>query len=55
MYLFALFTAVADLEDPRKLLDQAVADMQADMAKMRSASAQVRSLLACFVTYQIHI
>ncbi|BDA50642.1 probable membrane-associated 30 kDa protein, chloroplastic [Coccomyxa sp. Obi] len=33
-------SAVADLEDPRKLLDQAVADMQADMVKMRSASAQ---------------
>ncbi|CAL8465047.1 g4582 [Coccomyxa elongata] len=35
-------SAVADLEDPRKLLDQAVADMRADMAKMRSASAQVQ-------------
>ena len=32
---------MAELEDPRKLLDQAVTDMQADMAKMRTASAQV--------------
>lgn len=36
--------AVAELEDPRKLLDQAVTDMQADLAKMRQASAQVNSL-----------
>lgn len=36
--------AVAELEDPRKLLDQAVADMQTDMAKMRAASAQVSML-----------
>lgn len=47
--MFCLCLAVADLEDPRKLLDQAVADMQADMAKMRSASAQVGDLLACSI------
>ncbi|KAK9917357.1 hypothetical protein WJX75_003500 [Coccomyxa subellipsoidea] len=35
-------SAMAELEDPRKLLDQAVTDMQADMAKMRTASAQVQ-------------
>lgn len=33
--------AVRELEDPRKLLDQAVTDMQADLVKMRQASAQV--------------
>lgn len=32
------------MEDPRKLLDQAVTDMQADLIKMRQTSAQVRSL-----------
>ncbi|KAK9826835.1 hypothetical protein WJX81_005598 [Elliptochloris bilobata] len=34
-------SAVRELEDPRKLLDQAVADMQADLIKMRQTSAQV--------------
>ena len=37
---------VRELEDPRKLLDQAVADMQADLVKMRQTSAQVRTLCA---------
>ena len=30
-----------ELEDPLKLLDQAVADMQSDLIKMRQAAAQV--------------
>ena len=34
---------VRELEDPRKMLDQAVADMQADLTKMRQAAAQARS------------
>ncbi len=34
---------VRELEDPRKMLDQAVADMQADLIKMRQAAAQARS------------
>ena len=35
--------AVRELEDPLKMLDQAVLDMQADMVKMRQAAAQVRA------------
>lgn len=35
--------AVRELEDPRKMLDQAVVDMQADLVKMRQAAAQARS------------
>ena len=30
-----------ELEDPLKLLDQAVTDMQTDLIKMRQAAAQV--------------
>ena len=42
MSLLAL-AAVRELEDPLKMLDQAVLDMQADMVKMRQAAAQVRA------------
>jgi hypothetical protein len=38
-----LHCVVRELEDPRKMLDQAVADMQADLIKMRQAAAQARS------------
>ncbi|CAK0787115.1 hypothetical protein CVIRNUC_010331 [Coccomyxa viridis] len=34
-------SAVAELEDPRRMLDQAVSDMRGDVAKMRQAGAQV--------------
>ena len=40
-----MHVAVGELEDPRKLLDQAVTDMRADVAKMRQASAQVYQVL----------
>jgi hypothetical protein len=33
--------AVSGLEDPEKMLDQTVNEMQADVIKMRQASAQV--------------
>lgn len=33
--------AVKELEDPLKMLDQAVVDMQTDLVKMRQAAAQV--------------
>lgn len=36
-----LGSAVKQLEDPRKMLDQAVNDMQADLMKMKEASNQV--------------
>ncbi len=32
---------MSSVEDPEKILDQAVADMQNDLIKMRQASAQV--------------
>jgi len=34
--------AVSNAEDPEKLLDQVVQDMQNDLIKMRQAAAQVR-------------
>ena len=36
-----LCCAVSSAEDPEKLLDQAVTDLQNDVIKMRQASAQV--------------
>lgn len=33
-------------EDPEKILEQAVQDMQGDLIKMRQASAQVRTHVA---------
>ena len=33
--------AVGELEDPRRMLDQAVTDMREDVTKMRQAAAQV--------------
>lgn len=35
--------AVKSLEDPRKMLDQAVSEMKEDLVKMRQASAEVMS------------
>ena len=35
--------AVKSLEDPRKMLDQAVGEMKEDLVKMRQASAEVMS------------
>ena len=35
------YTAVRQLEDPNKLLDTIVSDIQADLIKMRQASAEV--------------
>jgi phage shock protein A len=37
-----LLPAVSNAEDPEKLLDQVVNEMQEDLIKMRQASAQVR-------------
>lgn len=37
----ALFSAVSGMEDPEKMLEQTVNEMQADVIKMRQASAQV--------------
>ena len=36
-------TAAKSLEDPRKMLDQAVSEMREDLVKMRQASAEVMS------------
>lgn len=36
------FIAVTNAEDPEKLLDQVVTEMQEDLIKMRQAAAQVR-------------
>lgn len=36
-------TAAKKLEDPRKMLDQAVSEMKEDLVKMRQASAEVMS------------
>ena len=49
-----LCLAVRELEDPRKLLDQAVTDMQADLVKMRQASAQVFWSCSCCYCYALH-
>jgi phage shock protein A len=38
-----LLSAVSKAEDPEKILEQAVNDMQGDLIKMRQASAQVMS------------
>lgn len=35
-------TAVGGAEDPEKILDQAVNEMQSDLIKMRQSSAQAR-------------
>jgi hypothetical protein len=37
--------AVSNAEDPEKMLDQVVNEMQEDLIKMRQASAQVRFTL----------
>ncbi len=37
--------AVSAAEDPEKILDQAVADMQNDLIRLRQAAAEVRRLL----------
>jgi len=37
--------AVSKAEDPEKILEQSVNDMQGDLIKMRQASAQVRRYL----------
>ena len=39
--------AVGELEDPRRMLDQAVSDMREDVTKMRQAAAQVLQHLSC--------
>ncbi len=38
-----VLTAAKSLEDPRKMLDQAVSEMREDLVKMRQASAEVMS------------
>ena len=44
--LFASCHAVRQLEDPNKMLDTIVSDIQADLVKMRQASAEVRTTFA---------
>ena len=39
--------SVTKAEDPEKILEQAVVDMQGDLIKMRQASAQVSLVLPC--------
>jgi phage shock protein A len=39
---------VTAAEDPEKLLDTVVSEMQDDLIKMRQAAAQVRCSSACF-------
>ena len=39
----SVMSAAKSLEDPRKMLDQAVAEMKEDLVKMRQASAEVMS------------
>lgn len=41
-----MLLAVSSAEDPEKLLDQVVTEMQEDLIKMRQASAQVKA--GCF-------
>jgi hypothetical protein len=43
----AVSAAVSAAEDPEKLLDQVVNEMQEDLIKMRQASAQVRRDMCC--------
>lgn len=38
----AFVPAVSSVEDPEKVLDQAVEDMQNDLIKLRQAAAEVR-------------
>jgi phage shock protein A len=38
--------AVSAAEDPEKILDQAVEDMQNDLIRMRQAAAEVRFVLS---------
>lgn len=38
--------AVSSVEDPEKMLDQTVSEMQNDLIKMRQASAQARAHLS---------
>ena len=40
---FNLCFTVSGAEDPEKLLDQAVNEMQSDLVRLRQASAQVHS------------
>lgn len=43
---FAWFLCVvSSVEDPEKVLDQAVEDMQNDLIKLRQAAAEVRCLV----------
>ena len=39
--------SVSSVEDPEKMLEQTVNEMQTDLIKMRQASAQVRQAPAC--------
>jgi phage shock protein A len=39
------YVTVSSAEDPEKILDQAVRDMQEDLIKMRQAAAQVGSTI----------
>ena len=39
--------AVSSVEDPEKMLEQTVNEMQTDLIKMRQASAQVALVPAC--------
>jgi len=44
---------VSSVEDPEKMLEQTVNEMQSDLIKMRQASAQARprTLFLCYISY----
>ena len=45
--------SVSSVEDPEKMLEQTVNEMQSDLIKMRQASAQARprTLSLCYISY----
>lgn len=45
--------AVSQAEDPEKLLDQVVTEMQEDLIKMRQASAQVQQGCSCLLRHDV--
>ncbi len=48
-HLHGAAAAVSSAEDPEKLLDQVVTEMQEDLIKMRQASAQASAAGACMM------
>lgn len=50
----ALLVAVSGAEDPEKMLDQAVNEMQNDLIKMRQAAAQACQFLSGLPAIVLH-